>query len=302
MPLRYVLITPARNEGKFIEKTIESVISQTLKPLKWIIVDDGSTDNTYSIAESYSRRYDWIDVLRLPARQKRHFAAKVTVFNGGYKKIKDLSYDIIGNLDADISFDENYFEFLIGKFTEIPELGVAGTPFKENNYSSLGDGFEGEKHVAGGCQIFRRECFEEIGGYIPNKGGGIDWIAVTTARMKGWTTRSFREKTFFHYRPLGTGESNRWSSIYKYGRKDYLLGNHPIWELLRITYRSTKKPYIIGGLVLFYGYFSALITNTQRPISKELLRFHRNEQKKKLMAVFKSILTFREIDHFNLNS
>ncbi len=302
MSLKLIIITPARNEGKYIEKTIKSVISQSLKPIKWIIVDDGSTDNTYDIVNSYSQKYDWIDVIKLPTRDMRHFAGKVYVFNEGYEKIKHLPYDVIGNLDADISFDENYFKFLIDKFSEIPKLGVAGTPFKEENYSSLKDGFEGEKHVAGGCQLFRRECFEEIGGYIPNEGGGIDWIAVTTARMKGWITRSFQEKSFFHYRSLGTGESNTWTSFFKYGKKDYLLGNHPIWELLRIAYRMTKKPFIIGGFILFYGYFSSMLFRVKRPISNELLRFHRKEQKKKLMTIIINILTFKKIDHFYLNS
>ena len=125
-------------------------------------------------------------------------------FNAGLERVQSLQFDVIGNLDADLSFEPDYLEFLMRKFSEDPKLGVAGTPFIEDGYDSARDSFEGENHVAGGCQIFRRQCFQEIGGYIPNRAGGIDWIAVTTARMKGWKTRFFPEKRFHHYRTLGT--------------------------------------------------------------------------------------------------
>src|SRR5574337_1133569 len=185
----YVLITPARNEESFIEKTIQSIISQTLLPTKWIIVSDGSTDRTDEIGKKSLPEYSWIELIRMPELRDRSFAAKVSCFNTGYEQLKNIEYDIIGNLDADISFEKDYLEFLLDKFLIESDLGVAGTPFIENGYSSVADSFEGEKHVAGGCQLFRRECFEDVGGYIPIKGGGVDWVAVTTARMKGWKTQ-----------------------------------------------------------------------------------------------------------------
>jgi len=168
--LSYVLITPARNEA-FIEKTIKSVISQTVLPKKWIIVSDGSTDRTDEFVKIYLEENVWIELLRMPEHRDRQFAAKVHCFNAGYEMVKDVKYDVIGNLDADISFEEDYFEFLLNKFGEIPQLGVAGTPFVEveesgqvYNYS-----FTNIEHVSGACQMFRRECFEAIGGYIPIK-------------------------------------------------------------------------------------------------------------------------------------
>ena len=124
-----------------------------------------------------------------------------------------------------------------------------------------------------GCQLFRRQCFKEIGGYVPNKAGGIDWIAVTTARMMGWTTRSFREKSFFHYRSLGTAERSLLASTFSYGEKDYYLGGHPVWELFRVAYRATKKPYFVGGVALYSGYLSAFLRRMKRPVSKELDAF-----------------------------
>ena len=193
--MKYVLITPAHNEERFIPKTLESMAAQTLLPERWIIVNDGSTDKTGDIAADYAQRFPWIQVVHRSPRLDRHFGAKVHAFNAGLERLGSLDFDVIGNLDADISFDPEYLSFLMRQFSEDPKLGVAGTPFIEDGgYDTARDSFEGENHVAGGCQLFRRRCFEEVGGYIPNPGGGVDWIAVTTARMKGWKTRSFPEK------------------------------------------------------------------------------------------------------------
>lgn len=297
----YVLVTPARNEAAFIEKTIESVIRQTVPPLKWVIVNDGSTDTTGSIVEKYAAAHDWIELVNLPARKERNFAAKVYAFNAGQEKIKDIPYEIIGNLDSDVALDPDHFEFLLNKFKEDPRLGVAGTIFKEEGgYSSETNSFEGQNHVSGQCQLFRRQCFAEIGGYFANKAGGIDWIAVTTARMMGWKTRSYREKSFFHYRHLGTAERGVLASSFSYGEKDYYLGGHPVWELFRVTYRVTQRPYVVDGLALGLGYGWAMVRRVKRPISTELMKFHRKEQMRKLSAILKSAATFKPIDKFTL--
>jgi glycosyltransferase involved in cell wall biosynthesis len=298
--IRYVLITPARNEERFIEKTIQSVIGQTVLPSKWVIVNDGSTDATASIVSPYLAHHDWMELVDLPAHRDRSFAAKVHAFNAGLDRVKNLEYEVIGNLDSDLSFDEGYCEFLLSKFEGDANLGVAGTIFREEGYSSATDSFEGQNHVAGGCQLFRRRCFEEIGGYIPNRAGGIDWIAVTTARMRGWKTRSFREKWFFHYRSLGTAERSLLASMFSYGEKDYYLGGHPFWELFRVTYTATKKPYLLGGIAMYSGYLSAFLRQMKRPVSDELMRFHRKEQMLKLKSIFKSIFKFKRIDSFEV--
>lgn len=295
---RYVLITPARNEEAFIEKTLESMVHQTVLPVKWVIVNDGSEDATGAIISRYAARYDWIEAVHLPVRRERNFAAKVYAFNEGKAKLKDIEYEIIGNLDGDVWLDEDHFEFLLGKFAEEPALGVAGTIFKEEGYSSETDSFEGQKHVSGQCQIFRRRCFEEIGGYFANKAGGIDWIAVTTARMMGWKTQSYREKSFFHYRHLGTAERSVAAAMFSYGEKDYYLGGHPLWEIFRVAYRMFKQPYVIGGLALGLGYGWAMVRRVKRPISKELMKFHRREQMRKLRAVLKAALMFKSVDSF----
>lgn len=298
--LPYVLITPARNEEAFLEKTIESMVHQTFPPVKWVIVDDASTDKTPEIISRYLALYPWMEMVQMPPRRDRSFAAKVHSFNAGYQRVKDLQYEVIGNLDADISFDQDFLEFLVGRFAEDPSLGVAGTVFREEGYSSETDSFEGQKHVSGQCQLFRRTCFEEIGGYIPHRAGGIDWMAVTTARMKGWKTESFREKSFFHHRHMGTAERGILAAMFSYGEKDYYLGGHPLWELFRVAYRITKWPYVFAGLALGLGYSWAFLRRTPRPVSPELMAFHRKEQMLKLKAILKSVLRFKKVDNFNV--
>jgi glycosyltransferase involved in cell wall biosynthesis len=296
----FVLITPARNEEVFIERTLESVIKQTVLPERWVIVNDGSTDSTAVKIRPYLANHPWINLVDLPVRRERHFAAKVHAFNAGAEQVKELSYEVIGNLDADVSLEHDHFEFLIDKFRKDPDLGVAGTIFREEGYSSDTDSYEGEKHVAGACQLFRRACFEAIGGYLPNKAGGIDWIAVTTARMKGWKTRSFRERSMFHYRKLGTAERGRLASSFSYGEKDYYLGGHPLWELFRVAYRMTKRPYIVDGVAVGFGYVWALLHRGERPISRDLVRFHRKEQMQKLRGILVSLLTLKRVNSFQI--
>ena len=274
----YVLITPARNEEAFIGQTILSVISQTVLPRRWIIVSDGSTDRTDEIVTQYLANNLWIELLRMPEHNDRHFAAKVHCFNAGYEKVKNIQYEIIGNLDADVTFDPDYFEFLLSKFKEDPSLGVAGTPYIEGEVHSFKDSYVNIDHVHGQIQMFSRQCFEAINGYTPIKGGGIDWVAVTTARMKGWKTYSFQDKTFLHHRRMGTGGNGVLKAQFNYGKKNYFLGGHPLWQLFRSLYQMTKKPLIIGGLLLFSGYAWGFLSRMERPVSRELLEFYQHEQ------------------------
>jgi len=299
---KYVLITPARNEQDFIGLTLESVVGQTYPPVKWVIVNDGSTDGTASLLEPYAARYDWIELVNLPVRQERNFAAKVKAFNTGQERVKDLNYQVIGNLDSDVSLEKDHFEFLLSKFKEDPRLGVAGTVFREEGYNSETDSLEGQLYVAGQCQLFRRECFDEIDGYLANPAGGIDWIAVTTARMRGWKTRSFNDRSFFHHRRLGTAERSKFAASFSYGQKDYYLGGHPLWEVFRVLYRMTKRPYVIDGLALGLGYASAALRRLRRPVPDELMVFHRRDQMRKLRAILKSFLAFKPINKFTLLS
>jgi glycosyltransferase involved in cell wall biosynthesis len=288
---QFVLITPARNEERFLEQTIRSMLSQTAKPVKWVIVSDGSTDGTDEIVRKYAAENNWIELVHMPDHRDRQFAAKVQCFNAGCQRLKGMAYDVIGSLDADITFGPDYFEFLLARFAADPGLGVAGTPFVEGG-SSYDYRFTNIEHVSGACQLFRRKCFEEIGGYIPIRGGGIDWTAVTTARMKGWRTRTFTERVCHHHRPMGTGNSSPTAAWFKHGRKDYYLGGHPVWQTFRACFQMTRRPYFVGGLLLFIGYWWAFLCRVERPVPPELIRFHRNEQLARLKGMLRHAIPF----------
>jgi poly-beta-1,6-N-acetyl-D-glucosamine synthase len=148
--------------------------------------------------------------------------------------------------------------------------------------------FVNSTHVSGACQMFRRECFEEIGGYVPVKVGAVDWIAVTTARMRGWQTRTFTEKVCFHHRKLGVGSGShgKLHMRFHYGRKAYYVGGHPLWECLRGLFQVREKPFVLGGLWFIAGYVWAALRRSERTVSSELMRFHRAEQMARLRALF----------------
>jgi glycosyltransferase involved in cell wall biosynthesis len=277
----YVLITPARNEARFIELTLKSMVGQTFRPLKWIIVSDGSTDGTDDLVRKYTTDNPWIELLRMPERAERHFAGKVHAFNAGCARAKDLNPDVIGNLDADVSIEPGHFEFLLSKFAENPDLGVGGSPFREGS-QQYDYRFSNIENVWGGCQLFRRECYEAIGGYTPVKGGGIDHIAVLSARMKGWKTRTFTDKVVIHHRVMNTAQQGALKAKFKLGAKDYSFGNHPLWELFRTVYQTTTPPVLVGGLALGAGYFWSMARRSEISVSRELVAFTRREQMQRL--------------------
>ena len=229
--------------------------------------------------------------------------AKFEAFNAGLERVRSLRFDVIGNLDADLSFEPDYLEFLVKKFAEDPKLGVAGTPFIENGYDSARDSFEGQNHVPGGCQLFRRKCYEEIGGYVANRAGGVDWMAVTTARMKGWKTRSFSRKTFsplpsIRDRPTKSNQGHispmaKRTIILATLRSGNCAGSATGWPSRHMSLRE---------MALMSGFCWAALRRTQRPISRELMRFHRAEQMIKLKMIFGSLIQFKNPDNFRLET
>ena len=285
-PLKYVIVTPARNEARFIELTLRSVVSQTVLPLKWVIVSDGSSDGTDEIVSRYAAQHAWIELVRMPERTERHFAGKVMAFNAGRERLGRLQFEVIASLDADISFEPDYVEFLLSKLAENPALGVVGTPFQELSGQVYDYRFVSTEHVSGACQVFRAECFDAIGGYTPMKGGSIDHVAVISARMRGWQTRTFTEKVCTHHREMGTAQQSLLKSRFSQGAKDYRIGNHPLWEVFRVAYQSTRAPRVLGGLALGAGYAHSAVRRTERQVSPELVRFHRNEQLDRLKRAF----------------
>lgn len=280
----YVLVTPARNEAQFISRTIESVIAQTLRPLRWVIVSDGSTDGTDEIVERYVKIHPWIELLRMPPREQRHFAGKVGAFNAGFERLTGVAYEAIGSIDADISFGQDHFRILLTKLAEDDTLGLAGAPFAERGQIVYDYRVVGIDHVSGCCQLFRKQCFEDIGGYVPMEAGGIDFVAVITARMKGWKTRTFLESPCQHHRAMGTAERGRLHAQFRAGVKDYLLGSHPLWQVSRTIYQMGRQPYVIGGLLLGAGYLWAYLSGKEVQVPADLKDFRRREQMTRLKS------------------
>jgi biofilm PGA synthesis N-glycosyltransferase PgaC len=296
MPLTYVLITPARNEAEFIEQTIKSLVAQTVLPLNWVIVSDGSIDGTDDIVKKYAAEHPWIELVRMPERKERHFAGKVHAFNAGYDRIRNINYDIIGNLDADIAFEEDYISYLLGQFEKNPRLGVAGTPFREES-QQYDYRFTSIEHVSGACQLFRSDCYEEIGGYVPLKRGGVDLAAVLTARMKGWQTRTFTEKTCVHHKKTQYGGNSAVKATFRSGYHDYLMGSHAVWQIFRSLYQMSKKPLIVGGSALLAGYLWAMLTGAKRTVSDELKAFRGKEQMRRLKEFVTNRVLPRGLSH-----
>ena len=293
--LSYVLITPARNEEAFIEKTIESVIHQTVLPAemgdrgRWIDGQDCRDREPLSWTASVDRagpRCRSGETAALRPRCRRSTPAMKGSRTCGMKS--SATWMPTFPLRRIIS------SFSCRKFSEDPTPGC-GRERSSGKKATVpkATASRGRSTLRASASCSGRQCWEEIGGYIPHRAGGIDWMAVTTARMMGWKTESFREKSFFHYRHLGTAERSVLASSFSYGEKDYYLGGHPVWELFRVAYRATKQPYIVEGLALGLGYCWAFLRRTPRPVSRELMAFHRKEQMAKLKAILKSLVSIQ---------
>lgn len=283
---KYILITPAHNEELFIEKTIESVIRQTIRPLKWIIVDDGSADNTLNIANTYSQKHNFIEVLTLEKQKIRTFSSKVRAFNHGFENVRNTDYDFIGNLDADVSFEPDYYERILNEFEKNPKLGIAGG----DRYDLVNGKFEkvirSSNSVSGAVQLFRRKCFDDIKGYRPLDYGGIDAVAESMARFEGWEVRTFSEIIFYHHRRTGTAERHILKAYFRNGIKEYLIGYHPLFEFFRVIKKIKTKPVLIGSAVWLAGYLWASINIFRRIVPKEFVKKLRKEQLGRLKSAF----------------
>jgi len=294
MQLSYVLVTTAYNEEQIIESTIKSVIHQTHLPKKWIIVSDGSTDRTDDIIRKYAEKYQFIIYERQEKRDidkkriEKASIAKSRSMKLALKRLSDVEYDFIGNLDSDISFDSDYYEQVLSKFLNDSKLGIAGGgAFNVNPNGTLtGGGFIKTHFVGGPVQLFRRECYEEIGGYQPY--GRDDCIAVGTAKMKGWKVRCFPEIRAFHYGTPSNKVKEKVPDCFKMGQMDYIMGDFLIFQFIRCTIRAFKKPYILAGMAMMAGYVWAFLTKRKKIPEKNLRKYMQSQQLSKLISRLRS--------------
>lgn len=279
----YVLITAARNEEKYIEKTIKAVINQTVLPKKWVIVSDNSTDKTDEIINKYEKKYNFIKLIQNKGDDKRNFGSQVKAINKGYEFIKNLDYDYIGNLDADISFESDYYEKIISCLIKNKKLGLAGGfVYEENNGEFNVKHTRSLNSVPHAIQLFKREVFEKIGGYIELKYGGPDWCAEVMVRMNNWEVRSFKEIPVYHLKPILTGEGLL-KGAFRQGLMDHSLGAHPIFQILKCLSMIFYKPLFLYSFTRIYGFIIGYIKNEKRAVSKDFINFLRKEQIDRLL-------------------
>lgn len=283
---KYVLITAARNEEVHIEGTIKSILAQTLRPIKWIIVSDGSKDGTDEIVNSYKAYNDVIHLIRVQGNEQRNFCSKVDAINAGYKEIGPIEYQFMGNLDADVSLRPDYYERIIEKFSKNPKLGIAGGIIIELDGHKPSSQNISLNSVAGAIQLFRRQCFLQTGGFIPMEFGGEDALLEIMARMSGWEVHTFPEIEAFHHRHTGRAAGNLLKAKFREGKMFYTLGYHPIFYMIRSLYRVIDKPYFLGSMFQIYGYLWSKIRKTERPIPKKVVEFLRREQTQRLKSTF----------------
>jgi biofilm PGA synthesis N-glycosyltransferase PgaC len=286
----FVIITPAHNEAPFIEKTILSMVNQNVRPLKWIIVNDNSADRTGEIADHYAQRYDFIQVVNVERAEGRHFGNKVRAFNRGLAEAEPYDFRYIGNLDADISLGTDYFENILREFDKNPRLGIAGGMVS----TSIGGRWVSQEvapdSVAGAVQLFRRACFERIGGYLTLPLGGIDAAAEIMARMNGWETRTFRDLRVFEHRRTGTATTGPLQSRIRQGRLYHSLGYDFLFLLLRCTYRLMDPPAVMGSIAVLYGYVLGTVMGHPRALPSNVVLYLRAEQRGKLRAFIGGLL------------
>jgi len=278
---RYVLISPVRNESVFLPATIASVMAQTVTPLEWVIVDDGSTDGTPRLAEECARKWKWV---KLVSRRDRGFdrvgQGIAEAFNEGLHHLAEKEWEFIVKLDGDLSFEPDYFEHLFALFESDPALGIsAGT-----SYIRVGNRLCEEKKPLyfppGIARTYRRKCFEEIGGIANIL--GWDTIDIIRAQMHGWRTFRAPALRLIHLRTVSS-RNGLWEGKVRTGRNFYITGYHPLFLLARCCYHLLQRPFLVDGIGVLSGYLHAALRHESRVVTPEEKAFLRRMQRRRLL-------------------
>lgn len=286
----YVLITPVKDEEKYIAATINSVLFQTVTPIKWVIVDDGSSDSSLSIVQNAVAGIDFISVVSRKS-ESRDFASKVYAIREGYNLIKTLDFEFIGNLDADITIESDYYGNLIEDLRCDKMLGITGGCVWEliNNRWVFVHSNPGWC-VGGNAQLIRRMCYEATGGYLPVKHGGEDTVLEYIARDKGWTVRANEKLKIYHHKATFLPQHNKLKRAYQMGRLDYLVGSSFIFVMMKSLKRFKAVPFVFSGLMHLCGYLSLYISQQKKDVSGQIAKKIVKQQKQRLLADFKKVL------------
>lgn len=279
---RYVLVTPARNEAGTIEQTLQSVVRQTILPREWIIVNDGSTDDTAEIVGRYARSHPFLRLLDLQERPARDFASAVFATEAGLSALETADYDYVGLLDADVRFAENYFDAVMARFAADPQLGLGGGFVRDIGSDSVQSRYSDD--VAGAVQFFRRECFQSLGGLIAIPEGGWDALTNFQARANGYTTRTFSDIIVDHLKPRNSAAGGLVRRSWQFGRRDYALGYGLAFETAKCLSRLGQRPRLAGAALQWAGFCWNLLLRPGRALPSSLVTAIRREQRRRLLA------------------
>lgn len=274
----YVVISPVRNEAAHIGLTIESMISQTIRPACWFIVDDGSEDKTWEIASAAAAKHPWIHVHKRADRGYRKAGGGVVdAFYSGYGHVGHGDWDYLVKLDGDMSFAPDYFEKCFEHFAANERLGIAGgtVMIERDGGTCVESKIDPRFHVRGATKIYRRECWSKIGGI--ERMPGWDTIDEIKASMLGWQTLTIPEIPIVHHRPTGAAYGS-WKDRVKNGLGCYLVGYHPIFMFLKSVRRAVEKPYVVGACGLMFGFVKGYVTRAKRVDDPEMIRYLRKQQ------------------------
>jgi biofilm PGA synthesis N-glycosyltransferase PgaC len=281
--VKYVVITPVRDEEKHMEATIEAVAGQTIRPTEWVIVDDGSSDRTGDIIDQYAAKFSWISVVHRSNRGFRKSGGGVVeAFYDGYDRLRCNDWDFVVKLDGDLTFARTYFEKCFEHFERNAKLGVGGGEI----YHDVGGVQKLEAnpkfHVRGATKIYRRDCWEAIGGLL--RAPGWDTIDEVKANMLGWKTYSFGELQLVHHRLTGTADGLLRDRI-KHGIACYVSGYDPLFVVASCVSRLIQKPYIAGSAAIFYGFIKGYWIRMPRVNDKQLIKYLRTQQLRRLCGL-----------------
>jgi glycosyltransferase involved in cell wall biosynthesis len=282
MKSRYVLLTSAKDEEANIEEVLRSVVCQTLLPLAWFIVDDGSSDRTAEIVERIAAEHPFIHLQSAASRAGRNFSSQYKAIMAAYDLAKSLEFDFVGVVDADSALRSNdYYELIFEEFARNPRLGIASGSIYERPRGVWERRPDNAAESAAGSAVFRRSCFDQIGGYTPLFYGGSDWLVQLNARMAGWETMARADLPILHYRPTSSA-GGIWRGAFRNGLMDASFGSDPAFELFKCARRLMHKPVLVGSFVRFCGYLWWKITGRKPLIGREQVTYLRKEQRAKL--------------------
>jgi poly-beta-1,6-N-acetyl-D-glucosamine synthase len=263
---KFIVVSPVRNEDRYLAKNIQCIIDQTVRPKKYLLVDDGSTDETSEIIKNAARNYPWIHYVRCNDRGERQVGPGVVeAFYSGYAAASTDEYDFICKTDGDLTFGPRYFEVLFQKFDNDPCLGSAsGKLYLDTDSGHLNEERISDESVLGGMLCLRRKCFEDIGGFVQE----VMWdgIVFHRARMAGWRTRSFHDQELIihHHRLMGSSYKSIYHGRLRWGWGQYFMGTHPLYLLAIGLYRMIERPLFVGGILIVLGYLKGWIKNSKR--------------------------------------